>query len=165
MPITSIESWPAPDRRRLLAAGAVWALTAAGVRTASAAEGGPRVQVWKGPACGCCKDWIRHLEDHGFQMQSVNDGGNTEARKRLGVALGYASCHTALVGGYAIEGHVPAPDIRRLLRERPRAVGLAVPAMPLGSPGMDGPAYGRKDPYDVLLLAHDGSARVYQSYR
>lgn len=165
MPITSIESWPAPDRRRLLAVGAAWAFAAAGLRPASAAEGGPRVQVWKGPACGCCKDWIRHLEDHGFQLQSVNDGGNTEARQRLGVDLRYASCHTALVGGYAIEGHVPARDIRRLLRERPRAVGLAVPAMPLGSPGMDGPAYERKDPYDVLLLAHDGSARVYQSYR
>lgn len=68
-------------------------------------------------------------------------------------------------GGYAIEGHVPAKDIRRLLRERPKAVGLAVPAMPLGSPGMDGPEYGRKDPYDVLLLAQEGGARVYQSYR
>jgi hypothetical protein len=80
------------------------------------------------------------------------------------VALG--SCHTAKVAGYAIEGHVPAREIRRLLNERPQAIGLTVPAMPLGSPGMDGPEYGgRKTPYDVLLVLRDGSHRVYQSYR
>ena len=76
------------------------------------------------------------------------------------------SCHTAQVGGYALEGHVPSRDIRRLLKERPKAVGLAVPGMPVGSPGMDGPEYqGRKDPYDVLLIQADGRSRVYQSYR
>jgi len=123
------------------------------------------MDVHRDANCGCCKDWIRHLEANGFQVVSVNDSGNTEARKRLGVDLRFGSCHTALVGGYAIEGHVPAKDIRRLLRERPKAVGLAVPAMPLGSPGMDGPEYGPKDPYDVLLLAQEGGARVYQSYR
>lgn len=123
------------------------------------------MQVWKGPSCGCCKDWISHLEVNGFQVQ-VNDAGNTDARERLGVDVKYGSCHTALVGGYAIEGHVPAREIRRLLQDRPPAIGLAVPAMPIGSPGMDGPAYGsRKDPYDVLLLSKDGSARVYQTYR
>ncbi len=123
------------------------------------------VQIWKSPSCGCCKDWIVHLEANGFSTQ-VSDVGNAAARKRLGIQDKYGSCHTALVGGYAIEGHVPAKDIQRLLRERPAGIGLAVPFMPVGSPGMDGPEYGdRKDPYDVLLLAKDGSARVFQSYR
>jgi len=78
----------------------------------------------------------------------------------------YGSCHTARIGSYTIEGHVPAREIRRLLKEKPVAVGLSVPAMPIGSPGMDGPEYGgRKDPYDVLLIKQDGSATSYQSYR
>ena len=128
--------------------------------------GAPRtaVEVWKDPECGCCKDWVAHLEANGFQVK-VNDTGNTAARTRLGVVAKYGSCHTASVGGYAIEGHVPAREIKRLLAERPVAVGLAVPGMPVGSPGMDAPAYGgRKDAYDVLLLARDGSSKVYQRY-
>jgi hypothetical protein len=85
---------------------------------------------------------------------------------RLGVDVRYGSCHTAQVDGYAIEGHVPAREIKRLLKERPAAIGLAVPAMPLGSPGMNGPEYGgRKDAYDVLLLAKGKSASVFQAYR
>lgn len=124
-----------------------------------------RVEVWKGPACGCCHDWMAHLRANGFVV-TAHDDGNTEARVRLGMPLRLGSCHTALVAGYAIEGHVPARDIQRLLRERPRAVGLAVPAMPVGSPGMDGAAYrGRQDPYDVLLVARDGTSTVFQSYR
>jgi hypothetical protein len=123
------------------------------------------VEVWKGPACGCCNDWIRHVEAAGFAVSS-HDTGNHEARARLGLPVKYGSCHTARVGGYVIEGHVPAKDIRRLLQERPAAIGLAVPGMPVGSPGMDGPAYhGRRDPYDVLLVHKDGKASVYQAYR
>jgi Cu/Ag efflux protein CusF len=95
----------------------------------------------------------------------VNDIGNSAARSRLGVPAKLGSCHTALVAGYAIEGHVPAREIHRLLKERPQAVGLTVPGMPVGSPGMDGAIYGdRRDPYDVLLIAKDGSTQVYQSY-
>lgn len=124
-----------------------------------------RAEVWKGPTCGCCHDWIAHLEANGFSVLA-HDDGNDEARRRLGMPIRYGSCHTALIDGCAIEGHVPAREIKRLLAERPRAVGLAVPAMPIGSPGMDGPAYrGRRDPYDVLLVARDGQATVYQSYR
>jgi len=124
-----------------------------------------RVEVWKGPTCGCCHDWIAQLQANGFAV-IAHDDGNTAARQRLGIPIRYGSCHTALVEGYALEGHVPAREIKRLLRERPRAAGLAVPSMPVGSPGMDGPAYrGRQDPYDVLLVAADGSASVYQSYR
>ncbi|MDP3171914.1 MAG: DUF411 domain-containing protein, partial [Polaromonas sp.] len=93
------------------------------------------------------------------------DIGNSAVRKKLGVPEKLGSCHTALVGGYAIEGHVPAREVHRLLKERPAAVGLSVPGMPVGSPGMDGKIYGdRKDPYDVVLISRNGSSRVYQSY-
>lgn len=124
----------------------------------------PQVEVWKDPNCGCCKDWVIHMEANGFDVK-VHDSGNTAARKRLGVPDKLGSCHTALVGGYAIEGHVPAREVHRLLKERPAAIGLSVPGMPVGSPGMDGPEYGaRKDPYDVVLFGRSGSTRVYQSY-
>jgi len=123
------------------------------------------IEVWKDPSCGCCGDWIRHVQANGLAVK-VNDTGNAAMRARLGIDLRYGSCHTALVGGYALEGHVPAREIHRLLRERPQALGLAVAGMPVGSPGMDGEVYGgRKDPYDVLLLARDGSATVYRAYR
>ena len=122
------------------------------------------VEVWKSPTCGCCKDWVTHLEANGFRVK-VNDTGNTAARARLKVPMKLGSCHTARVGHYAIEGHVPASDIWRLLQQRPKATGLAVPGMPIGSPGMDGSAYeNRQDPYDVLLMAHDGSTQVFSSY-
>lgn len=123
------------------------------------------IEVWKSPTCGCCKDWIKHLEANGFSVTSYDEGG-TEAMKRLGMPFRYGSCHTASIEGYAIEGHVPAREIYRLLEERPDAIGLSVPAMPRGSPGMDGPMYGGvEDPYDVLLIHHDGEATVFQSYR
>ena len=124
----------------------------------------PEVEVWKDPNCGCCADWVTHLQANGFQVR-VHDSGNAAARKRLGIPVKLGSCHTAQVGGYAIEGHVPASDIQRLLKERPQAIGLAVPGMPVGSPGMDGPDYGgHKDAFDVLLVLKDSNSRVYQSY-
>ncbi len=132
--------------------------------TAIPAQQRTLVEVWKDPNCGCCADWVKHLEAQGFAVK-VNDIGNTAARKRLGIPEKLGSCHTALVEGYALEGHVPASDIRRLLKEKPQAVGLAVPGMPIGSPGMDGPAYGgRVDAYEVLLVAKDGSTRVFQRH-
>ena len=130
------------------------------------AQPGTHVEVWKTATCGCCKDWVRHLEANGFVV-SVNDvDDTTDAREKHGIPADYGSCHTAMVGGYAIEGHVSAAEIRRLLKERPDAVGLTAPGMPLGSPGMDGPEYGgRKHAYDVFLIAHTGQASVYQSHR
>jgi hypothetical protein len=122
------------------------------------------IEVWKSPTCGCCKDWVAHMEANGFRVK-VHDVGNTAARARLGLAEKFGSCHTARVGRYAIEGHVPAQDVLRLLKQRPQGLGLAVPGMPVGSPGMDGPAYGsRKDPHDVLLVAADGSSSIFSSY-
>jgi len=133
--------------------------------SAISAESRPKVEVWKDPSCGCCKDWVVHLEKSGFDVK-VNDSGNDKARQRLGIPQSLGSCHTASVDGYALEGHVPAREIKRLLASRPKAVGLAVPGMPVGSPGMDGAIYnGRKDPFDVLLVAKDGTSTVYQSYR
>ena len=123
------------------------------------------VEVWKSPTCGCCEDWITYLEASGFSVTSYDEGA-VEAMERLGMPTRYGSCHTAAVEGYAIEGHVPAREIYRLLEERPDAIGISVPGMPRGSPGMDGPMYGDvKDPYDVLLIGRDGEATVFQSYR
>ena len=125
----------------------------------------PLAEVWKDPNCGCCKDWNVYLEKAGFEVR-VHDTGNTGMRAKLGMPVKFGSCHTARIGGYVIEGHVPAREIQRLLREKTKAVGLAVPGMPIGSPGMDGPAYaGRKDAFDVILVKADGSSSVYKSYR
>lgn len=141
------------------------AFAAAALAPLPACAAATEVDLWKSPSCGCCQDWVRHLEANGFRVRS-HDSGNTDARAALGMPLRFGSCHTARVAGYAVEGHVPAREIRRLLAEKPDAVGLAVPAMPLGSPGMDGPEYGgRRDPYDVLLVHRDGRSSVYQSYR
>jgi Cu/Ag efflux protein CusF len=148
-------------RRQWLAAAALLALTGF-ERTAMAQA--TTVQVWKDPNCGCCQLWVEHLQASGFKVE-VRDLGNTAARKRMGMPEQLGSCHTASVGGYVIEGHVPAADIHRLLKERPVALGLSVPGMPIGSPGMDGPEYkGRKDTYDVLLVQKDGKTRSYKRY-
>ena len=120
------------------------------------------IEVWKSPSCGCCAEWVKHLQANGFTVK-VNDVGNNAARARLGIPAKLGSCHTAQIGGYGIEGHVPAADIKRLVAERPDAVGLAVPGMPVGSPGMeDGD---RRDPYDVQLVLRGGGTRVFQSHR
>ena len=149
-------------RRRSLLLGAV--LLGSSALPAVAAPQSLAIQVWKDPNCGCCKDWMAHLQQNGFTA-SVIDQGNNAMRSRLGIPQKYGSCHTALVQGYVIEGHVPAADIRRLLKEKPKALGLAVPGMPIGSPGMDGPVYGgQRDPYKVLLIQKDGSVEVFNSY-
>lgn len=122
------------------------------------------ITVWKDPNCGCCADWVQRLQESGFVV-SVVDSGNQAKRAELGVPAKFGSCHTGLVAGYVVEGHVPVADIQRLLKEKPAALGLTVPGMPVGSPGMDGPEYGgRKDPYNVLLMQRDGRAQVYSSY-
>ncbi len=150
-------------RRQLL--GAMGFVAAAAVFPGVAAAKALRIKVYKSPTCGCCNDWIDHLEENGFSVTAFDDG-NSDARKRLGMPAKFGSCHTGEINGYAIEGHVPAKEIHRLLDERPDAVGLSVPAMPRGTPGMDGPIYGGVvDPYDVLLIGNDGEASVFQSYR
>jgi Cu/Ag efflux protein CusF len=151
-------------RRQWLHAAALLGITAATGFHRSALAQATTVQVWKDPNCGCCHLWVEHLQASGFKVE-VRDVGNTAARKRLGMPENLGSCHTASVGGYVIEGHVPAADIHRLLKQRPVALGLSVPGMPIGSPGMDGPEYkGRKDAYDVLLVQKDGTAKSFQHY-
>lgn len=155
---------PLSPARRGVLAGALGLGLLAGIPALAA--GPTRLQVWKSPTCGCCGDWIVHMREAGFEVD-VHDTGNTAARARFGLPTRYGSCHTAMVEGYVIEGHVPAADVARLLREKPRALGLAVPGMPIGSPGMDGPAYGgRKDPYDTLLVESGGGGhRVFVAHR
>ena len=136
------------QRRHLLRA--LPGLLALPVTLASQAQGPSSVlvEVWKSPTCGCCTDWITHLHQNGFRTR-LHDTGNEAMRKRLGIPQELGSCHTALVGCYALEGHVPARDVRRLLAETPPAIGLTVTGMPVGSPGIDGPEYGQRR--DCLL--------------
>ena len=120
------------------------------------------ITVWKNPDCGCCKEWVTHLKKNGFEVVTNDIPDTASIRQKLGLSAKFGSCHTAQLSGYVLEGHVPAQEIRRLLREKPKAVGLAVPGMPVGSPGME--VGSRQDAYDVLLVLADGSSRVYQSY-
>ena len=142
---------PFPRRRRLLLA--VLALSLPSLAPAAAPQT-LAVQVWKDPNCGCCKDWIAHLEKSGFRVNAV-DQGNGAARARLGMPQKFGSCHTALIDRYVIKGHVPATDISALLAQRPPAAGLAVPGMPAGSPGME--MGDQTEPFDVILWNASGT--------
>ncbi len=124
----------------------------------------PAIYVAKTSGCGCCLAWMEHLEENDFAVTSENLFGGTLVRMKLdnGIPVKMFSCHTAVVEGYTIEGHVPAADIERLLAEAPDAVGLAVPGMPIGSPGMD--FSDNRDAYDVFLVKKDGSTEVFSSY-
>ena len=150
---------PALSRRHLLA----FLATIAAARPL-AAETLPKVHVVKDPGCGCCNDWIGHIREAGFPVsfEEMEAGPLADLKASLGLQPGQVSCHTARVEGYVIEGHVPASDVKRLLADRPDAIGLSVPGMPFGSPGM-GPE-SEREPYEVLLVARDGSASVYARY-
>lgn len=136
-------------------------LCAALVSGTTLASGQPLLEVYKSPSCGCCGAWEQHMAAAGFNVRSQPVRDVPSQRQKLGMPEAYGSCHTARVGGYLIEGHVPAADVRRLLAERPDAIGLAVPGMPQGSPGMESP---RPQAYDTLLIRKDGQARVYQHH-
>lgn len=126
-----------------------------------ASAAGPVVEVYKSAYCGCCTGWVDHMKANGFDVKVKNVENPSDYREKFGMPQELGSCHTAKVQGYTIEGHVPAADIKRLLAEKPKAVGLAVPAMPMGSPGMEGP---RKDPYDVFLVQAKDQKSVYKHY-
>ena len=127
----------------------------AGLWAAPAWAGEAELMVYKSPTCGCCSKWIEHLEAHGFDVESENRRDMAAVKAQNGVPMQMASCHTAIVEGYVIEGHVPAEDIARLLEERPALSGLAVPDMPVGSPGMEGP-----NPQRYQVLGFDAEGRV-----
>lgn len=137
------------------------ALTLLAAGSAFAQSTLPRVEVYKNAACGCCGGWADHLRENGFTVSTHDIDDVPANRKKLGMPEEFGSCHTATVNGYVIEGHVPAADIKRLLREKPKALGLAVPGMPAGSPGMEGP---RPVPYDTLLVDRNGSTKVFASH-
>jgi hypothetical protein len=150
------------SRRSILIGGA--ALLAASPSMTMAQGAGPKVHVMKDPNCGCCSAWIEILERDGFEVTTEPSLGIVLMRYKLdnGIPQEMISCHTGRVEGYMIEGHVPVADIRRLLDERPDAVGLTVPGMPYGSPGM-GPE-SEREAYDVFLIQRDGSSEVFNRY-
>lgn len=141
---------------RLLAMALTLAVSA---QLAAASE---EVVVYKDPDCGCCGKWADHLRYNGFTVREVPTREMDLVKAEAGVPRALGSCHTALVGGYVVEGHVPAGDVRRLLRDRPQLVGLSAPGMPLGSPGMEGPYPAER--YDVIGFDADGNTQVFSQY-
>ncbi|HEY0847187.1 MAG TPA: DUF411 domain-containing protein [Noviherbaspirillum sp.] len=121
----------------------------------------PVVEVYKSASCGCCQEWVDHLRANGFAVRTHDVANPSDYRAKFGIPNELGSCHTGVVAGYALEGHVPAQEIKRLLTERPKATGLAVPGMPLGSPGMEA---ARKNSYDVVLVQPNGRHTVYRHY-
>jgi len=121
------------------------------------------VLVHKNPSCGCCELWVEHLRKAGFEVAVRDEEDLNAVKERLGVPYGKGSCHTAEIGGYIVEGHVPAEDIRRLLAEKPDAKGLVLPGMPMGSPGMEAPD-GTVKPYTVELVKRDGTAIAFAEH-
>tara|TARA_B100000686_G_scaffold132216_1_gene139147 strand:- start:640 stop:1122 length:483 start_codon:yes stop_codon:yes gene_type:complete len=142
---------------RKLLLKSILAISLCGIISYAAAT---NIEVYKSPKCKCCARWVDHMRTNGFTVETKNIG-NKKARKRAGISPSLGSCHTSLVDGYAIEGHVPANDIKRFLKERPNAIGLAAPGMPKGSPGMESP---RPNPYNVLLINKKGNISVYSRH-
>ena len=123
----------------------------------------PVVDVYKSPTCGCCSKWVDHMREEGFEVRTTDTSELADFKASHGVPRQMESCHTALVGGYVVEGHVPASDIQRLLRERPGIRGVAVPGMPIGSPGMEIPGT-KAQPYDVIAFDKTGRTEVFASH-
>lgn len=126
--------------------------------TAIAAE----MTVYKSPYCGCCSEWAKQIADAGFEVTVIEQADNNALRQAYGITPALTSCHTAIIGDYVLEGHVPVADIKRMLKEKPAISGLAVPGMPASSPGMDIP--GNNDPYQVLAFTKHGQKGVYNQY-
>ena len=149
-------------RREWLRASVVGLLAGGVPRVADAlqttAQSDNAIEIWKTPTCGCCKLWVDHMRTNGFRptVHDVNDV--SPIKRKLGVPTSLESCHTGIVSGYAIEGHVPADIVRQMLKQRPKVAGLAVAGMPMGSPGMEGP---RKDPYNVIAFERNGRTSVF----
>lgn len=146
-------------KKRILAAGLVTALSAS--YNVMAGED-LAIEVYKSPTCGCCGDWVRHLEENGFEVDVTDTNNMNQVKMDAGLKPQLASCHTAFVGDYVIEGHVPAADIRKLVETSPNVHGLTVPGMPAGSPGME--MGDRRDHYQVLMFNEAGQTRVFSEY-
>lgn len=138
------------------------AASAPQVTQAAPGAQGTRMVVYKTPTCGCCRAWVERMQAAGFAIETHDMPDVAPVKTEHGLPGHLASCHTAIVDGYVVEGHVPADVIRRMLRERPQVAGIAVPGMPMGSPGMEVPG-GRKDPYDIIAFSRDGKVSVYET--
>jgi hypothetical protein len=136
-------------------------LATVGAAAAPTAAAPPSIVVYKSPSCGCCKAWMDHLSKHGFKVTGKDMDNVQPVKDDVGLPAKLASCHTAIVDGYVVEGHVPAADIQRLLKERPKIVGLSAPGMPPSSPGMDQPG---NIPYDVIAFDAKGNTTVYAKH-
>lgn len=154
-------SFDAKRVRRIAASFVVLCAAVAWLSTHATAGEAPTIKVFKSPTCSCCTKWITHLEANGFRVEAENVRDVARIKRENGLPQGLASCHTAFVGGYLIEGHVPAEDILTLLRQKTPIAGLAVPKMPIGSPGMEGPKPVR---YDVIAFDGDGKQRVFATH-
>ncbi|MBD1388402.1 MULTISPECIES: DUF411 domain-containing protein [Echinimonadaceae] len=137
------------------------ALVASILLSIGAATASETIEVYKSEYCGCCQKWVDYMQQQGFELNVVIQNNLSKLKEQAGVTPAAASCHTAFVGGYFIEGHVPAKDVQRLLDERPNIKGIAVPGMPMGSPGMEG---NRKDAYSVIAVHHDGQTSQFSHY-
>jgi len=151
-------SQPGSLAKRSFWGGSVAAILGVLVLLAPQQSAAADVVVYKSPTCGCCGKWVKHMQDAGFSVDVENRRDLALIKRELGVPTSMQSCHTAKVGDYIVEGHVPADLVMRMLEEKPDIKGLAVPGMPMGSPGMEGP---RQDPYNVMAIGHDGRVRVY----
>jgi len=152
------------DLRQTFALGAALfalALTTGAAALSTSAPKQTKITVYKDPSCGCCKNWIAHLVKHGYTVDAKDTPAMTEVKRTLGVPEPLTACHTAVINGYLIEGHVPAADIAKLLQQKPKVAGLAVPGMPMGSPGMEG---GQRQHYQVLSFDKNGKTKVFASY-
>lgn len=125
-------------------------------------KGNKTIDVYYSKSCGCCKKWMKHLKDHQFTVNPIPEPYMSDIKKRFGVKGEYSSCHTAIIDGYVIEGHVPADDIKRLLKQKPEIKGLSVPAMPIGTPGMEQGS--SKDPFYVITLPKKGEPEIFRAY-
>lgn len=145
--------------------GAILSLALLLTASPSRAQTSPSMEIYKSPTCGCCSKWVEHVREHGFvaRVSDISDQALDRLKAQHGIPRTAQSCHTALVGGYFVEGHVPAAEIRRLLKERPAIAGLAVAGMPLGSPGMEVPGTPAQT-YNVIALDKQGVARVFATY-
>lgn len=159
------------DRRRffqqaaIAVAGAALGARTLGAQSSQSSQGAlPVMTVYKSESCGCCSQWVDHAKANGFTVREVNTDDLNTVKREMGIPARLASCHTVMVGGFLVEGHVPASDVKRLLREKPKVRGIAVPGMPIGSPGMEqGPVSGYER-YDVVAFAADGSVSVFASH-
>jgi hypothetical protein len=139
-------------------AGLAWAAT---VWVAAQSSAKPQLTVYKSSTCGCCSNWVEHMRTNGFEVKAIDVDDIDKVKRERGVPSSAASCHTGIVNGYVVEGHVPADAVQKMLKEKPAIAGIAVPGMPMGSPGMEVPG-GAKDPFNIVSFDKSGKTAIYQ---